>query len=106
MRESQVSVSAALLLAYLAFLRRQAVVDARRRRVRRQRGAWIAAEQAAVRREHARRAAMRAAERQELLRRSQGLAAPDEVTRASSGTARASRGSAERIFIAEPYPPG
>jgi hypothetical protein len=57
------SVSFTVLLADLVYLRRQAVVTARRRRAVRRRQAWIAAEQAAVRREHERRAAQRHSER-------------------------------------------
>jgi hypothetical protein len=50
------SVSFTVLLADLVYLRRRAVVAARRRQAQRRRLAWIAAEQAAVRREHERRA--------------------------------------------------
>jgi hypothetical protein len=55
------SVSFTVLLADLVYLRRRAVVAARRRRARQRRLAWIAAEQAAVRRQQARRAAQRRA---------------------------------------------
>jgi hypothetical protein len=57
------SVSFTVLVADLVYLRRRAVVAARRRRALRRRQAWIAAEQAAVRREHDRRAAERATAR-------------------------------------------
>ena len=53
------SVSFAVLVADLVYLRRRAVGAARRRRTIARRAAWVAAEQAAVRREHARRAAER-----------------------------------------------
>jgi len=55
------SVSFVVLLADLAYLRRRAVATQRHQRVVRQREAWVAREQAAVRREHSRRAAERAA---------------------------------------------
>src|SRR5690606_26430909 len=55
------SVSAVVLLAYLVYLRRLAVVLAKRRRARLRHAAWVQAQQAAVRREHDRRAAERAA---------------------------------------------
>src|SRR5690606_34060098 len=54
------SVSAVVLLAYLVYLRRLAVVLARRRRARLRHAAWVQAPQAAVRREPDRRAAERA----------------------------------------------
>jgi hypothetical protein len=53
------SVSCVVLLAYLVYLRRRAVVAARVRRARLHKLAWIRTEQAAVRREHDRRAAER-----------------------------------------------
>jgi hypothetical protein len=53
------SVAFTVLLADLIYLRRRAVVAARRRRARQRRLAWVAAEQAAVRREHDRRALAR-----------------------------------------------
>jgi hypothetical protein len=55
------SVSFAVLLADLVYLRRRAVTAARVRRSRARRAAWVAAEQAAVRLEHERRAAERLA---------------------------------------------
>jgi hypothetical protein len=54
----------ALLVAYLVHLRNRAVLEQRRRRAEARYAAWIAARQAAVRREQARRAAAR----RELLR--------------------------------------
>jgi len=70
------SVSFAVLLADLVYLRRRAVAAARLRRSRARRAAWVAAEQAAVRREHERRSVERlahlrrvAAEREEARRR-------------------------------------
>jgi hypothetical protein len=68
------SVSFAVLLADLVYLRRRAVTAARVRQSRVRRAAWVAAEQAAVRREHARRSAERLAH----LRR---VAAEREATR-------------------------
>ena len=55
------AVTFTALLADLVYLRHRAVVTARRRRARQRRLAWVAAEQAAVRREHDRRAAQREA---------------------------------------------
>jgi hypothetical protein len=55
------SVSFVVLLADLVYLRRRAVAAAQRRRALRRRAAWVAREQAAVRREHDRRAAERVA---------------------------------------------
>lgn len=74
------TVSFTVLLADLAYLRHRAVVTGRRRASVRRRLAWIAAEQAAVRQQQARRAAQRraavrqAAAERELSRR----AAPQE----------------------------
>jgi len=56
------AVTATALVADLAYLRHRAVLAQRRRRVLRRRMAWIAAEQAAIRREHERRAAEREAQ--------------------------------------------
>jgi hypothetical protein len=55
------SVSFAVLLADLVYLRRRAVATARIRQAALRRARWVAAEQAAVRREHDRRAAARIA---------------------------------------------
>ncbi len=55
------SVSFVVLLADLVYLRRRAVATARRQRQVRRRAAWVAAQQAAIRREHERRAAQREA---------------------------------------------
>jgi hypothetical protein len=55
------TVSFAVLLADLVYLRHRAVLAARRRAMRRRKLAWIAAEQAAVRQQQARRAAQRRA---------------------------------------------
>jgi hypothetical protein len=70
------SVSFAVLLADLVYLRRRAVAAARSRQSRARRAAWVAAEQAAVRREHERRSVERlshlrrvAADRDEARRR-------------------------------------
>jgi hypothetical protein len=84
------SVSFAVLLADLVYLRRRAVAAARTRRSRARRAAWVAAEQAAVRREHERRSVERlahlrqvAAQREETRRR----AASPYVERYSPRTA-------------------
>ncbi len=53
------ALSGAMLLAYLVHLRNRALVERRRRRLEAQYAAWIAAKQAAIRREQARRAAAR-----------------------------------------------
>jgi hypothetical protein len=53
------AVSGALLVAYLVHLRNRAIADRRRRRAQARYAAWIAARQAAVRREQARRVAAR-----------------------------------------------
>ena len=53
------TVSGTLLVAYLVHLRTRALLDRRRRRAEARYAAWIAARQAAVRREQNRRAAMR-----------------------------------------------
>jgi hypothetical protein len=53
------AVTGTLLVAYLVHLRNRALVERRRRRAEARYAAWIAARQAAVRREQARRAAMR-----------------------------------------------
>jgi hypothetical protein len=53
------AVTGTLLLAYLVHLRNRALAERRRRRAEARYAAWIAARQAAVRREQARRAAMR-----------------------------------------------
>jgi hypothetical protein len=53
------AVTGTLLLAYLVHLRNRALLERRRRRAEARYAAWIAARQAAVRREQARRAAMR-----------------------------------------------
>jgi hypothetical protein len=81
------SVSFVVLVAYVAYLRRRAVVAGRRRRARLRRAAWVRAEQAAVRREHDRRAA----ERQAAARR-----AAAERDRARRDAARGAREYMER----------
>lgn len=53
------AVTGTLLLAYLVHLRNRALLERRRRRAEARYAAWIAARQAAVRREQARRAALR-----------------------------------------------
>lgn len=69
------AVTAGLLLAYLGYLRHLAVLDRRHRRVEARKRAWLAAQQAEVRREQQRRAAARRAaarrmaEQRESLRR-------------------------------------
>ena len=71
------SVSFTVLLADLVYLRQRAVASARLRRLRLRRARWIAKEQAAVRREHDRRAASRAAAVR------QALAERDDARRAA-----------------------
>jgi hypothetical protein len=71
------SVSFTVLLADLVYLRQRALASARLRRFRLQRARWIAQEQAAVRREHDRRAASRAAAVR------QALAERDDARRAA-----------------------
>jgi hypothetical protein len=73
-----VSVTGFLLVAYVVHLRNRALIARRRRRAAARYAAWVAARQAAVRREQARRAA----ERRELLERH--LAARDLARRAAS----------------------
>ena len=53
------ALSGAMLLAYLVHLRNRALVERQRRRLEASYAAWIAAKQAAIRREQARRAAAR-----------------------------------------------
>jgi hypothetical protein len=53
------TLSVALLLAYLVHLRNRALVERRRRKLEARYAQWIAAKQAAVRREQARRNAAR-----------------------------------------------
>jgi len=53
------ALSGAMLLAYLVHLRNRALAERRRRRLEARYDAWIAAKQAAIRREQARRAAAR-----------------------------------------------
>jgi hypothetical protein len=66
------SVSFVVLVADLVYLRRHAVAAARRRHARRSRLAWVAAEQAVIRREQERRAEQRLAERADVARQSAG----------------------------------
>ena len=90
------SVSFVVLVADLVYLRRRAVATARIRRARRRHRHWIAVQQAAVRREHDRRAAQRlsalrraAIERDEA-RREAARHATDYVERYTPRTARGS----------------
>jgi len=71
------SVSFTVLLADLVYLRQRALASARLRRLKLRRARWIAQEQAAVRREHDRRAASRAAAVR------QALAERDDARRAA-----------------------
>jgi hypothetical protein len=67
-----VGLTGILLVAYLVHLRNRAITEQRRRRAEAQYAAWIAARQAAVRREQARRQAARREQlRQQLLEREQ-----------------------------------
>jgi hypothetical protein len=76
-----------LLAVYAVHLRNRALETARTRRAEARRAAWVAAQQAAVRREHARRAAerreaaRRAAAEREAARREAALRAADHVER-------------------------
>jgi len=71
------SVSFTVLLADLVYLRQRALASLRLRRARLRRARWIAQEQAAVRREHDRRSALRAAAVR------QALAERDDARRAA-----------------------
>ena len=87
------AVSFAVLLADMIYLRRQAVLARRRQRVERRRASWVAAQQAAVRREHDRRAA----ERKEIARRAAAdreAARRDAAQRASDYVERYARRTA------------
>ncbi|MFI9644311.1 hypothetical protein ACIG87_30395 [Micromonospora sp. NPDC051925] len=86
------SVTATLLLVYVAHLRRRALAERRRRRIRAREAAWLAARQAEVRREQARRAAARreaqrrlAAQREAVRRTAMGLDRPAGLPAAASG---------------------
>ena len=80
-------VTFALLGVYVVHLRNRSLAAARVRRVEARRAAWVAAQQAAVRREHARRAAerreaaRRAAAEREAARREAARRASDHVER-------------------------
>jgi len=82
-----------VLLADLVYLRRRAAVSARHRRTRLRQMAWVAAEQAAVRREHDRRAAerqsahRRAATERDGARRAASRQSTEHVERYSPRTA-------------------
>jgi ATPase subunit of ABC transporter with duplicated ATPase domains len=78
-------VTGVLLGAYVMHLRQRAMVEQRRRRAEARYAAWIAARQAAIRREQARRAAARRESlRQQLLEREQ---ARREAARLAAQTA-------------------
>lgn len=86
------SVTAGLLLVYVVHLRRRALAERRRRRLRAREAAWLAARQAEVRREQARRAAARreaqrrlAAQREAVRRTAMGLDRPTDLPAAASG---------------------
>ncbi|WP_205789377.1 hypothetical protein [Micromonospora sp. HM134] len=86
------SVTAALLVVYVVHLRRRALAERRRRRLRAREAAWLAARQAEVRREQARRAAARreaqrrlAAQREAVRRTAMGLDRPSDLPAAASG---------------------
>ena len=81
------AVTGTLLLAFVVRLRNLALADQRRRRAEARRRAWLAAEQAEVRREQHRRAAERraaarrmAAQRESLRRTADGWSAPPTVS--------------------------
>ncbi|MEO3778537.1 hypothetical protein ABGB16_17130 [Micromonospora sp. B11E3] len=86
------SVTATLLVAYVAHLRRRVLAERRRRRARAREAAWLAARQAEVRREQARRQAARreaqrrlAAQREAVRRTAMGLDRPADLPAAASG---------------------
>ncbi|MGC5661222.1 hypothetical protein ACN261_12595 [Micromonospora sp. WMMD723] len=86
------SVTATLLAVYVVHLRRRALAERRRRRIRAREAAWLAARQAEVRREQARRAAARreaqrrlAAQREAVRRTAMGLDRPTDLPAAASG---------------------
>ncbi|MFJ8689238.1 divisome protein SepX/GlpR [Micromonospora wenchangensis] len=86
------SVTVALLAVYVVHLRRRALAERRRRRLRAREAAWLAARQAEVRREQARRAAARreaqrrlAAQREAVRRTAMGLDRPSDLPAAASG---------------------
>lgn len=86
------SVTATLLVVYVVHLRRRALAERRRRRIRAREAAWLAARQAEVRREQARRAAARreaqrrlAAQREAVRRTAMGLDRPTDLPAAASG---------------------
>lgn len=87
------AVSFAVLLGDMVYLRRTAVRARRRRRTEQRRASWVAAQQAAVRREHDRRAAerreavRRAAADREAARRDAAQRAADHVERYARRTA-------------------
>ncbi len=87
-----VSVTGALLVAYVVHLRQRALAERRRRRADAREAAWLAARQAEVRREQARRAAARreaqrrlAAQREAVRRTAMGLDRPADLPPAASG---------------------
>lgn len=88
------AVTATLLVAFLAYLRTLAIADQRRRRLEARRAALVAAQQAQVRREQARRAAARreaarrAAAQREALRRA-ARTSPTVSYRRAGGSGRA-----------------
>ncbi|MEU1607692.1 hypothetical protein [Micromonospora matsumotoense] len=86
------SVTAGLLVVYVVHLRRRALAERRRRRLRAREAAWLAVRQAEVRREQARRAAARreaqrrlAAQREAVRRTAMGLDRPTDLPAAASG---------------------
>jgi hypothetical protein len=95
------AVTGTLLLAFVVHLRNLALADRRRRRAEARREAWLAAEQAEVRREQDRRAAERRAAarrmagQRELLRRPRdGWSAPPTVSYRRTGAAEYHRDEA------------
>ncbi|MFF4893009.1 divisome protein SepX/GlpR [Micromonospora chersina] len=87
-----VSVTGALLVAYVVHLRQRALAERRRRRAEAREAAWLATRQAEVRREQARRAAARreaqrrlAAQREAVRRTAMGLDRPADLPPAASG---------------------
>ena len=97
------AVTATVLVAYMVHLRNRAIVAAAERRRAARRARWVAAQQAAVRREHERRAA----ERRDAQRRATAereAARREAVRRATEYVERYSR--LDRAVGEHPYDPG
>lgn len=87
------AVTGTALVAFVGYLRNQAIAERRRRRARAREAAWLAARQAEVRREQARRAEARreaqrrlAVQREVVRRAAMGLDRPRELPAAAGGS--------------------